>query len=159
MGFINEFKKFAMRGSVVDMAVGIVVGASFGPIVKSAVEDVLMPPIGLLVGGVDFKDFYLVIKSPAVRPMDLAGSPLHSLESMRTAGAVVVAYGSLVNAILNFLIVAFAVFLLVKGMNRLAAKEAPPPPPNSRDCPRCCTSIPIAAKRCPHCTSELAAGA
>jgi large conductance mechanosensitive channel len=159
MGFIEEFKKFAMRGSVVDMAVGIIIGASFGPIVKSAVDDVLMPPIGVLVGGVDLKDFYFVLKDPAVQPLDPKGNVLHSLESMRAAGAVVVAYGSLVNAVLNFLIVAFAVFLLVKGMNRLTAREVPPPPPNSKDCPRCCTSIPIAAQRCPHCTSELAARA
>jgi large conductance mechanosensitive channel len=156
MGFITEFKKFAMRGNVVDMAVGIIIGAAFGPIVKSAVDDVLMPPLGILLGGVDFKDFFLVIKDPKVLPVDPSGNPLHTLEAMRGAGGVVIAYGSLANALLNFLIVAFAVFLMVKGMNKLTAKEVPPPPPNSKDCPRCCTSIPIAAKRCPNCTSELA---
>jgi large conductance mechanosensitive channel len=157
MGFLAEFKKFAMRGNVVDMAVGIIVGAAFGPIVKSVVDDVIMPPVGMLLGGVDFRDFYFVVKAPPVPPVDAAGAPLATLDAMRGAGAVVVAYGSLLNTLINFLIVAFAVFLLVKGMNRLAAKEAPPPPPNSRDCPRCCTSIPIAATRCPHCTSEVAA--
>jgi large conductance mechanosensitive channel len=104
---------------------------------------------------VDFKDFFVVLKDPKVLPVDPVGNPLHTLEAIRAAGGVVLAYGSLFNAILNFLIVAFSVFLLVKGMNRLTAKEVPPPPPNSKDCPRCCTSIPIAAKRCPHCTSEL----
>jgi len=156
MGFIQEFKTFAMRGNVVDMAVGIVIGASFGPIVKSAVDDILMPPIGVLLGGVDFRDWYIVLKEPVVKgvvqPL-AAGAPL---AAAREQGAVVVAYGSLGNALLNFVIVAFAVFLLVKGTNRLTAKEVPPPPPNSKDCPFCATSIPIAAKRCPHCTSELA---
>ena len=159
MGFVDEFKKFAMRGNVVDMAVGVVIGAAFGPIVKSAVEDILMPPLGMLLGRVDFRDLYFVLKGPRVQPMDFTGNSLHSLDAMRSAGAVLVAYGSLVNAIVNFLIVAFAVFLLVKGMNRLSAAEGPPPPPASRDCPLCCTSIPVAAKRCPHCTSDLARAA
>jgi len=131
MGFIDEFKKFAMRGNVVDMAVGIIIGAAFGPIVKSAVDDILMPPMGMLLGGADFRDFFLVIKNPAVAPLDPHGNPLHTLEAMRASGGIVMAYGALANTILNFLIVAFAVFLMVKGMNRMTAKEVPPPPPNS----------------------------
>ena len=155
MAFLEEFKKFALRGNVVDMAVGIVIGAAFGPIVKSAVDDVLMPPVGLLLGKVDFKDLYVVLQDPEKGPL-LDGT---TLTQAREAGAVVLAYGSLFNTMVNFLIVAFAVFLLVKGVNRLSAKEAPPPPPNSRDCPMCCTPMPIAAKRCPHCTSDVAKAA
>lgn len=150
MGFLSEFKQFAMRGNVVDMAVGVVIGGAFGPIVGSVVNDVMMPPIGSLLGGVDFKDFFFVLKDPK------SAETVHTLAAMRADGAVLIAYGNLLNTILNFMIVAFAVFLLVKSINQMKAKEPPPPPPNSRDCPMCCTSIPIAAKRCPHCTSEVA---
>jgi len=153
MALVEEFKKFAMRGNVVDMAVGVIVGAAFGPIVKSAVDDVVMPPIGLLLGNVDFKDLFVVLK-PGTAPLPDAAT----LAQAREAGAVVLAWGSTLNTVINFLIVAFAVFMLVRTMNRLAAKEVPPPPPNTKDCPRCCTPIPIAAKRCPHCTSEIGGG-
>ena len=150
MALVEDFKKFAMRGNVVDMAVGVIVGAAFGPIVGSVVNDVVMPPIGLLLGGVDFKDFYVVLKDGTKPLADGA-----TLAAAREAGAVVIAWGTLLNAMINFLIVAFAVFMLVRTMNRLTAKEVPPPPPNTRDCPQCCTAIPIAAKRCPNCTSEV----
>ena len=151
MAFLEEFKKFAMRGNVVDMAVGVVIGAAFGPIVKSAVDDLLMPPIGLALGNVDFRDLFVVLregKTPLVEGATLAQA--------REAGAVVLAWGSTLNTMINFAIVAFAVFLLVKTVNRLTVKEAPPPAPTTRDCPQCCTAIPLAAKRCPHCTSEVA---
>jgi large conductance mechanosensitive channel len=151
MAFLEEFKKFAMRGNVVDMAVGVVIGAAFGPIVKSAVDDLLMPPIGLLLGNVDFRDLYVVLRDGKSVLADGA-----TLAQAREAGAVVLAWGHTLNTLVTFLIVAFAVFLLVKAVNRLTAKEAPPPPPNSKDCPHCCTSIPLGAKRCPHCTTELA---
>lgn len=151
---LDEFKKFAMRGNVVDMAVGIIIGAAFGPIVKSVVDDVLMPPIGMVLGGVDFRDFFLVLKEGKVPLPDGA-----TLAQAREAGAVLLAYGNLANTLVNFLIVAFAVFLLVKAMNRLAAKEAPPKPPSTKDCPLCCSKIPIPAKRCPSCTADLPAAA
>jgi large conductance mechanosensitive channel len=150
MGFLSEFKQFAMRGNVVDMAIGIVIGGAFGPIVGSVVNDVIMPPIGSVLGGVDFRDFFVVLKDPTTP------TTLHTLDAMRAGGAVVIAYGSLLNLILNFLIVAFAVFLLVKAMNRMKAKEAAPVAPNTKGCPFCCMPIPIAANRCPHCTSEIA---
>ena len=151
MALVEEFKKFAMRGNVVDMAVGVIVGAAFGPIVGSLVNDVVMPPIGLLLGGVDFKDFFVVLKDGPKVPMG------PTLAQVRESGAIVIAWGTTLNTIINFLIVAFAVFMMVRTMNRLTAKEVPPPPPNSKDCPQCCTSIPLAAKRCPHCTSEIKA--
>ena len=151
MGFLAEFKQFAMRGNVVDMAIGIVIGGAFGPIVGSVVNDVMMPAIGTVVGGMDFKDFYFVLKDPK--------SPVavHTLDAMRAGGAVVVAYGSLLNLVLNFLIVAFAVFMLVKAMNRMKAKEAAPVAPATKGCPFCCMPIPVAANRCPHCTSAMTA--
>ena len=155
MGFFKEFRDFAMRGNVVDMAVGVVIGAAFGPIVKSAVDDVLMPPVGLLLGNVDFRDLFIVLKDP--EKVTLAAGA--TLAQAREAGAIVLAYGSLINTLINFLIVAFAVFLLVKAVNRLTAKEVPPPPPNTRDCPMCCGAIPLKAKRCPLCTSEVAPAA
>jgi large conductance mechanosensitive channel len=154
MAILEEFKKFAMRGNVVDMAVGVVIGAAFGPIVKSAVDDLLMPPIGLALGNVDFRDLFVVLQDGKVPLAEGA-----TLAQAREAGAVVLAWGSTLNTLMNFLIVAFAVFLLVKTVNRLSAKEVPPPPPNTRDCPMCCTPMPIPAKRCPHCTSEVARSA
>jgi len=147
----KEFKEFAMRGNVVDMAVGIIIGGAFGTIVKSLVSDVLMPPIGLLLGGVDFANFFLTLKEGA------AAGPYSSLAAAQEAGAVVISYGVFLNAVISFLIVAFAVFLLIKGINRLQREqEAPPSEPTTRDCPFCISTIPIKASRCPHCTSELA---
>jgi large conductance mechanosensitive channel len=148
----REFKQFAMRGNVVDMAVGIIIGGAFGTIVKSLVSDVLMPPIGLLLGGVDFSNLFAVLK-PGTTP-----GPYASLADAQAAGAVSINYGVFLNAVISFLIVAFAVFLLIRGINSLRREEkAAPPPPTTKDCPFCATSIPLKAKKCPHCTSELSA--
>jgi large conductance mechanosensitive channel len=147
---LEDFKKFAMRGNVVDMAVGIIIGAAFGTIIKSLVADVIMPPIGLLLGNVDFTDLFLVIKEGA------AAGPYETLALAKEAGAVTINYGAFINTIVSFLIVAFAIFLLIQQMNKLKAKEeAPPPEPTEKDCPVCFTKIPIKATRCPNCTSEL----
>jgi large conductance mechanosensitive channel len=149
---VKDFKAFAMRGNVVDMAVGIIIGGAFGTIVKSLVDDVLMPPIGLLIGNVDFSNLYVVVKGG-----DPAG-PYATLADAKEAGAVAIAYGQFVNAMVSFLIVAFAVFLLVRAMMRLQRKEeAPAPAPTTKDCPYCQTGIPLKAVRCPHCTSDLKA--
>lgn len=146
----KEFKEFAMRGNVVDMAVGIIIGGAFGTIVKSMVSDVLMPPIGLLMGGVDFSNLFFVLKEGA------AGGPLNSLAEVQAAGAVTINYGVFLNAVISFLIVAFAVFLLIRGINQMKRKEeAPPTEPTTKDCQFCLLSIPIKATRCGHCTSEL----
>ena len=149
---LKEFREFAMRGNVVDMAVGIIIGAAFGSIVKSLVEDVIMPPIGLALGGVDFANFFFVLKAGTV------AGPYGSLADAKTAGAVTINYGMFINAVISFLIVAFAVFLLIKGMNSTRRKEAaaPTPPPSTKECPFCASSIAIKAKRCPMCTSQLA---
>lgn len=149
---LQEFKKFAMRGNVVDMAVGIIIGGAFGTIVKSLVSDVLMPPIGLLLGGVDFADFFITLKQGT------APGPYATLSSAQEAGAVVISYGVFLNAVISFLIVAFAVFLLIKGINKMQEeKEAEPEVPTTRECPFCKSTISVNATRCPHCTSELAA--
>ena len=146
----KEFKEFAMRGNVVDMAVGIVIGAAFGKIVSSLVADLLMPPIGFLLGGVDFSNLFAVIKEGKV------AGPYNALADAQAAGAVTLNYGMFINQIVSFMIVAFALFLVVKGMNSIR-REAPAPAaaPTTKDCPQCAMSIPIAAKRCPHCTSQL----
>ncbi|MDD3618497.1 MAG: large conductance mechanosensitive channel protein MscL [Desulfobulbaceae bacterium] len=147
----KEFKEFALRGNVVDMAVGIIIGGAFGTIVQSLVADVLMPPIGMLLGGVDFANFFLTLKEGTVP------GPYATLAVAQEAGAVVISYGVFLNAVISFLIVAFAVFLLIRGINRLQREqEAPPPAPTTKDCPFCFTAIPVQATRCPHCTSELA---
>jgi large conductance mechanosensitive channel len=153
MAMLKEFKEFAVKGNVVDMAVGIIIGGAFGTIVKSLVSDVLMPPIGLALGGVDFADLFVTLKEGSTP------GPFSTLAEAQQAGAVTLNVGVFVNNVISFLIVAFAVFLLVKGVNALKRQEeaAPAPPPNTRDCPRCCTAIPIQASRCPHCTSELQA--
>ena len=149
---IREFKEFAMRGNVVDMAVGIIIGGAFGTIVRTLVDHVLMPPLGLLLGGVDFADFFLVLKEGAT------AGPFVGLEEAKAAGAVSLNYGLFVNAVISFLIVAFAVFLLVKGVNSMKRKqETAPAAPTSKDCRYCFSSIPIQATRCAHCTSELSA--
>jgi len=148
-GFLDEFKKFALRGNVVDMAVGIVIGAAFGTIVKSFVDNVLMPPIGLLLGNVDFADLFLVLREGSKAP-----GPYVTVPAAQAAGAVTLNWGLFINAVISFLIIAFAVFLVIKGMNILQRPEAPPPP-DSKECPFCFSTIPIQASRCPHCTSEL----
>jgi len=150
MSLAKDFKAFALRGNVVDMAVGIIIGGAFGTIVKSLVDDVLMPPIGLAIGNVDFSELYLV-----VRGGDPTG-PYATLAAAKEAGAVTVNYGLFVNAIVSFLIVAFAIFLLVRAVMRLQRKEeAAPAAPTTKECLYCKTDIPIKAVRCPHCTSEL----
>ncbi len=149
---LNEFKKFAMRGNVVDMAVGIIIGGAFGTIVKSLVADVMMPPIGLLLGGVDFSNFFFMLKSGS------PAGPYASLADAQKAGAVTLNYGSFVNSVVSFLIVAIAVFLLVRAMNRLEhPKPEPAPTPTTRTCPYCLSTIPLKATRCPQCTSQVEA--
>ena len=146
----KEFKEFAMRGNVVDMAVGIVIGAAFGTIVKSFVSDVLMPPIGLLTGGVDFSNLFLVVKEGAT------AGPYAALADAQAAGAVTINYGMFINTVISFLIVAFAVFMVIKSMNSLKREEeAPAAEPTTKSCEFCQTEIPIKATRCPHCTSQL----
>ena len=152
---LKEFKEFAVKGNVVDMAVGIIIGGAFGTIVKSLVSDIIMPPIGLLLGGVDFSDLFLTLKEGAT------AGPYATLAAAKEAGAVTLNLGVFMNGVISFLIVAFAVFLLVKGINQLRRQqeEAPPPPaePTTRDCPFCLSSIPLKATRCGHCTSEVTA--
>ncbi len=146
----KEFKEFALRGNVADMAVGIIIGGAFGTIVKSLVDDVLMPPIGLLLGGVDFSNFFLVLKEGSTP------GPYTALADARAAGAVSINYGFFLNNIISFLIVAFAAFLLVRGINTLRRKEESAPPPVSmKECAYCTSTIPSKATRCPHCTSQL----
>jgi large conductance mechanosensitive channel len=148
---LKEFKEFAMRGNVVDMAVGIIIGAAFGTIVKSLVSDVIMPPIGLLLGNVDFSNLFILLKHGA----EVAG-PYASLADAQAAGAVTLNYGTFINTIISFLIVAFAVFMLIRSINKLKRKEeAPPAEPTTKECPHCFSTIPIKASRCPMCTSEL----
>ncbi|MBI1729800.1 large-conductance mechanosensitive channel protein MscL [Candidatus Acetothermia bacterium] len=146
----KEFKEFAMHGNVMDMAVGIIIGAAFGTIVKSLVEDMVMPPVGLLLGNVDFANLSFVLKEGAIP------APYESLELAKGAGAVTINYGIFINTLVSFLIVVLALFFVVKGMNKLKTKEAPAPAaPTSKSCPKCLMAIPIGATRCPHCTSEL----
>jgi large conductance mechanosensitive channel len=147
---LKEFREFAMRGNVVDMAVGIIVGAAFGTIVNSLVADVIMPPIGLLLGNVDFSNLFVVLKEGKV------AAPYASLAAAKAAGAVSLNIGLFLNTIINFIILAFAVFLVIRSINQIRRKEeAPSPVPTTKDCPHCFTAIPIKATRCPHCTSEL----
>jgi large conductance mechanosensitive channel len=147
---LKEFKEFAMRGNVVDMAVGIIVGAAFGTIVTSLVNDVIMPPIGMLLGNVDFSNIFAVLKE-GKNP-----GPYASLAAAKAAGAVTMNLGVFINTIINFLIVAFAIFLLIRNINRLKKQEeAPAAVPTTKDCSFCFTAIPIKATRCPNCTSEL----
>ena len=144
---LKEFKEFIARGNVVDLAVAVVIGAAFGKIITSLVEGVIMPPIGLALGKVDFSNLFI----------DISGQRPLSLAEAKAKGLPVIAYGMLINDIITFLIIAFIVFLIVKAVNRLRA--APPPPPNTRDCPRCLTAIPLAATRCSACCADLPAAA
>lgn len=149
---LKEFKEFARRGNVVDMAVGIIIGAAFGAIVNSLVADVIMPPIGLLLGKVDFSNLFIVLKEGT------AAGPYAALADAKKAGAVTVNYGVFVNTIISFVIIAFAVFLLIRSINRLKRQEeTPPATPTTKECPYCLSTIPIKATRCAHCTSELKA--
>jgi large conductance mechanosensitive channel len=148
---LKEFKEFAMRGNVVDMAVGIIIGAAFGTIVKSLVADVIMPPIGLLLGDVDFTNLFSVIKAGA----DSAG-PYATLAEAQEAGAVTINWGVFINTIISFIIVAFAVFLVIRNINKLKKEEeAPPAEPTEKECPHCFSTIPIKATKCGFCTSDI----
>ena len=145
---IKEFKAFIMRGNVLDLAVGIIIGAAFGKIVTSFVSDILMPPIGVALGKVDFSNLFI----------DLSGQHHPTVAAAKAAGAATINYGLFINAVIDFLIVAVVIFLIIRAVNRMARKPAPPPP-NTKDCPYCYTAIPIPAIRCPHCTSQLEAPA
>ena len=149
---LKEFREFALRGNVLDMAVGIIIGAAFSTIVNSLVNDLLMPPFGWLLGGVDFENFYLTIQAGT------PPGPYLSLADAQASGAVTVNYGLFINSVISFLIVAGAMFLLIRGINRLqksGEEEHTPAAPTEKDCPFCFTTIPIQATRCPNCTTEL----
>jgi large conductance mechanosensitive channel len=145
---LKEFKEFAVKGNVLDLAIGVIIGGAFGKIVTSLVNDVLMPPIGLVIGKVDFSNLFI----------DLSGQHHASVAEAKAAGAATVNVGIFINNCIDFVLVAFAVFLLVRQVNRLRAAPAAPPP-NTKDCPFCATAIPLKASRCPACTSQLTAGA
>jgi large conductance mechanosensitive channel len=145
--FLNGFKDFVMRGNVVDMAIGIIVGIAFGAIVNSLVSDIIMPPIGRLLGKVDFSSLFI----------NLSGGSYASLAEAKNAGAAVIAYGAFINVVINFIIVAIVVFFVVQQVNRLSRLKKASAEPTNKDCPYCLSSIPIKATRCPYCTSELAA--
>ena len=143
----KEFKEFAMRGNVIDLAVGVIIGAAFGKIVASLVDDIIMPPIGLLLHGVDFSNLYIALK----------GEHYPLLADAKHAGVPTLNYGLFLNTVINFLIVAFCVFILVQQMNRLAKKPQPvAAEPSTKECPQCTMTIPIRAKKCPHCTTQIA---
>ncbi|MCG3147621.1 MAG: Large-conductance mechanosensitive channel [Verrucomicrobiae bacterium] len=149
MGFLKEFKDFALRGNVLDMAIGVILGIAFGKIVNCLVNDVLMPPIGQLMGGVNFTDLFFAL--------DNSKGEFATLAKAREAGVPVIAYGLFINTVLDFLIVAFCVFLVIKVMNTLKRRQspAPAPAPTTKNCPYCCSAIAIRATRCPQCTSEV----
>jgi large conductance mechanosensitive channel len=150
----KEFKEFALKGNVLDMAVGIIIGAAFGLIVTSLVQDVIMPPIGLLLGSIDFSNIFTVLKEGKV------AGPYATLAAAKAAGAVTINWGLFANTVINFLIVAFAIFLLVKAVNKARRERAVEPAgPTTRECPYCLSGVPLRATRCPHCTSELKAAA
>ena len=144
MGFIGEFKEFALKGNVLDMAVGIIIGAAFGGIVSSLVKDVIMPPIGMLMGGINFADLFIT----------LDGKAYATLAEAQAAAAPTINYGLFINAIINFVIVALAIFVLIRQVNA-ARKKPVPPEPNTKECPYCKESVAKAAVRCPHCTSDI----
>jgi large conductance mechanosensitive channel len=148
MSMLKEFKDFAVRGNVVDMAVGIIIGAAFGTIVRSLVSDVIMPPIGLALGNVDFAELFAVLKQ------GVPAGPYATLAEAQSAGAVTVNYGIFINTIISFIIIAFAVFVLIRQVNRLK-REEPAPEPNTKECPYCFSVIPVKATRCGYCTSDL----
>ena len=147
MGMLKEFKEFAVRGNVVDLAVGLVIGAAFGKIVTSLVSDVIMPPIGKLMGNVNFSDLFI-----SLDPAKTAG--IDSIAKAKEAGAAVIAYGAFISTIIDFVFVAFCIFLLVKAMNKLK-RPTPAGPATTKDCPRCLSTIPVKATRCAHCTSDV----
>jgi len=146
----KEFKEFAIKGNAIDLAVGVIIGAAFGGIVNSLVKDILMPPIGLVTGGLDFSNKFLVLKDAP------GGGVFNTAAEAAKSGAVTLNYGNFVTLIINFVIVAFCIFLVVKAVNKMK-QPSPTTPPVAKDCPACAMSIPIKATRCPHCTTELAA--
>ena len=141
---LKEFKEFIMRGNVLDLAVGIIIGGAFGKIVSSFVSDILMPPLGLIMGKVNFADMFI----------NLSDKPYPTVAAAKAAGAPTINYGMFINTVIDFVIVAFAIYLMIQQVNRLKKKPAEAPPP-TKDCPFCCTAVPIKAIRCPHCTSSL----
>ena len=145
---LKEFKEFAMRGSVLDMAIGIIIGSAFGQIVTALVNDIIMPPIGLVLGKINFSNLFI----------DLSGRGYTALADAQAAGAPTINYGIFINTVIDFIIVAFVVFMLVRSINRLTKKPEAPAAPTMKECPHCCTAIPIKATRCPNCTSQLQAG-
>ena len=148
----KEFKEFAIKGNAIDLAVGVVIGAAFGGIVNSLVKDLLMPPIGLLTGGLDYSNKFLILKDAQ------GGGTFNTPADAAKAGAVTLNYGNFITLVINFVIVAFCIFLVVKAVNRLK-RPSPTAAPVSKDCPACAMKIPVKATRCPHCTSEFASAA
>ncbi len=146
----KEFREFMLRGNVVDMAVGVIIGAALGTVVRSLVDDIIMPPIGLLLGGVDFASLFILLRAGSPAP------PYATLADAEAAGAVTINYGVFFNVVISFLIVAFVVFLLVRSFNRMRREEeAPPAEPTTRECPHCLSTVPVKATRCAYCTSDL----
>ncbi|MBZ0127222.1 MAG: large conductance mechanosensitive channel protein MscL [Rhodocyclales bacterium] len=146
MSIVSEFKEFAMKGNVVDLAVGVIIGGAFGKIVDSLVKDIVMPMVGRLLGGVDFKHLYV----------NLGSKTFETLEAAEKAGAPILKYGAFINTVVDFIIIAFAIFMAIKVMNRLKrAEEAAPAEPTTRECPHCLSTIPLKATRCAHCTAQL----
>jgi len=152
MSVLKDFQAFVMRGNVVDMAVGIIIGAAFGAIVKSLVDDVIMPPIGLALGNVDFSNLFVVLKDGAKLP-----PPYATIAQAHAAGAVTLNYGLFINTVITFIIVAIAVFILIRAMMHLQNRLIKPvtAAPTTKECPQCCSAINIHAKRCPNCTSNV----
>lgn len=144
MGMMQEFKEFAVKGNVVDLAVGVIIGGAFGKIVTSFVSDIVMPPLGMVMGKVNFTDLFI----------NLSDKPFDSLKAAKDAGAPVISYGVFINTMIDFIIIAFVIFLVIKQINRLK-KEPAPAPPNTKDCPYCLSAVPVKATKCGFCTSDL----
>jgi len=151
---LKDFRTFILRGNVIDLAIGVIIGIAFGAVVKSLVDDVIMPPIGLATGGIDFSNKFVVLRDGAA-----AAAPYASLAAAKAAGATTLNYGLFVNNVVSFLIVGFCAFLLVRGVNRLMRAQQPPAPAITKACPYCAMDIPLAATRCPNCTSQLTGAA
>ena len=148
---LKEFREFIMRGNVIDLAVGVIIGAAFGGVVTSLVNDVIMPPIGLALGQVDFKDLFVLLKEGTTP------GPYATVAAAKAAGAVTLNWGAFVNTVINFLIVGFAIFMIVRAVNKIHKKPEPAPAAPTKECPYCLSSVPLKATRCAHCTSELKA--
>ncbi|ABB32743.1 large conductance mechanosensitive channel protein [Geobacter metallireducens RCH3] len=144
MGMMEEFKEFAVKGNVVDLAVGVIIGGAFGKIVTSFVSDIVMPPLGLIMGKVNFTDLFI----------NLSGKPFDSLKAAKDAGAPVISYGVFINTLIDFIIIAFVIFMVIKQINRFK-KEPAPAPPNTKECPHCLSAVPIKATKCAFCTSDI----